>query len=232
MGRLSLAERGLAQLTDLERCAVESFLRARLTSETPTKGKRVKDTTTTSTLTARDLAAFGKLRISRDLLGLAQVRRVTDFEARNDFGISGQGDMDGILFPYTQQCDRWNCRLRRDHCEIENGKPVRKYIAPFGDTRHLYFPPGTGRVLENPRTAIVIVEAEKSSLAITAWAMRTGAADQFLAIATGGSWSWRGRRGKATDSSGARVDEVGALADLSVCVGRTVYVYTTRCCQQ
>jgi hypothetical protein len=31
--KLSLAERGLARLTDLERRAVESFLRARLTSE-------------------------------------------------------------------------------------------------------------------------------------------------------------------------------------------------------
>lgn len=179
-------------------------------------------------LTSTDLANFARLKIPQELLVLAHVCRVTNFEARNDFGIAGNSDMDlgGIIFSYMNPSGthRWSCRLRRDHSEVENGRPVRKYVAPFGDVHHLYFPPGSSRVLENPQAAIVLVEAEKSSLAITAWAMRTKVADQILAIATGGSWSWRGRKGKAVDPSGARVDEVGALADLSVCVGRTVYV--------
>ncbi len=72
-------------------------------------------------------------------------------------------------------------------------------------------------------TPIVLVEAEKSALAIAAWAKRTGFS--ILPIAMGGAWGWRGRIGKVADARGERVDEVGALPDLGCAAdGRKVYV--------
>ena len=58
--------------------------------------------TEAATLTASDLAAFARLGIAPELLAQAGVRRVTDPEAREDFGISGPrtSDMSGIVFPY------------------------------------------------------------------------------------------------------------------------------------
>ena len=104
------------------------------------------------------------------------------------------------------------CRLRRDHPEMENGKPRDKYLSAFGDTKHLFFPPGAGELLADTSVPIIIVEAEKSVLAIMAAAERTGR--RVLAIGTGGCWGWRGRIGKTTDSTGTRVDETGPLPDL------------------
>lgn len=91
-----------------------------------------------------------------------------------------------------------------------NGKPQDKYICPYGDNRHLYFPPGSGALLSDTSADIVIVEAEKSCLAITALfgQMRR----KILCIATGGCWGWRGRVG-ASDEFGDR-DARGPLSDL------------------
>lgn len=58
---------------------------------------------------------------------------------------------------------------------------------------------------------VVLVEAEKTALAIAAAADRAGR--PVLPIGCGGCWGWRGRVGKAEDASGARVDEVGPLPD-------------------
>jgi putative DNA primase/helicase len=69
---------------------------------------------------------------------------------------------------------------------------------------------------------MILVEAEKSVLAITALTERTG--KQLLSSATGGCWSWRGRIGKSDGPNGERLDEVGPLPDLEVCKGRNVYV--------
>lgn len=177
---------------------------------------------------APDLAAFAKLKIPASLLAYAGVRHVTDAEARTDFGIKGSPSMDmaGVIFPYFNPITgrRTTCRLRRDHPEVdaETGKPKNKYLAPFGDGRHLYFPPGASEKLKDPDTIIVLVEAEKSSLALTASAQRTST--NILALGLGGCWGWRGRVGKAESTDGSRVDVVGPLPDLYVCNGRKVYV--------
>ena len=60
-------------------------------------------------------------------------------------------------------------RVRRDNPEIEDGKIKDKYISAYGDGRHLYFPPDARDKLQEPGTPIVLVEAEKSALALTAW---------------------------------------------------------------
>jgi hypothetical protein len=178
----------------------------------------------TATLTERDIEMFARLGIGITLLEQARVRRVTDTEARRDYGITMSGDMAGIIFPYyIPACDyRVTARLRRDNPEVEDNRPRNKYISAYGDGRHLYFPPGAKIMLANPATEIVLVEAEKSVLALTAWAQRQG--QNLLALGLGGCWGWRGRIGKETDPDGERVDVKGPLPDLAACNGRRVYV--------
>jgi hypothetical protein len=94
---------------------------------------------TRENLTPADLAMFARLRIDPDLLARAGVHRVTDREARDEFGLNRTGNNSGIVFPYVDaEGRRHTCRLRRDHPDIEDGKLVRKYLAPYGDRRHLY----------------------------------------------------------------------------------------------
>jgi uncharacterized protein (DUF927 family) len=176
--------------------------------------------------TLADLAAFNSLGIPPELLLRAHVRRVTDMEARENYGITGPAtsDMSGIVFPYFSVSTgaRVTARLRRDNPEIVDGKEKNKYISAYGDRKHLFFPPGAADKLQDSDTLVVLVEAEKSALALTAWAERTGR--EFLAVAMGGCWGWRGRIGKQENFRGERVDEMGPLSDLSCCDGRKVYV--------
>ena len=94
-------------------------------------------------LTAADLELHAKLRIPSDLLQRARVRRVSDPEAREVLGLNGKaGDFSGIEYPYLNPLTghRGTSRVRRDHPEIENGKPKNKYMSGFGDNRHILFP--------------------------------------------------------------------------------------------
>ena len=94
--------------------------------------------------------------------------------------------MAGIVFDYPDVGTGRvvSRRVRRDNPEIENGKPKNKYVSAYGGRKRLYFPPGAKEALADSETAIVLVEAEKSSLAITAFARRTGR--KLLALAMGG----------------------------------------------
>ncbi len=160
-----------------------------------------------------DIERHQRLGIPADLLDLAHVRRVTDQDARTLLSSTHSGDLAGIVYPYhdPNSGQSISCRVRRDHPEIENGTPTAKYLSAYGDRRHLYFAPGAAAGLADTTMPVVIVEAEKSTLAITAAATR--ASRPILAIGTGGCWSWRGRIGKATSADGARVDEKGPLPD-------------------
>ena len=141
--------------------------------------------------------------------------RVTESEAR-DYGFTGYGDRAGIIIPYIdpETARRVTARLRRDNPETENGKPKNKYISAYGDSRHLYFVPG---IVLNDDSTVVLVEAEKSALALYAWAERRRA--NIVPVAMGGCWGWRGRVGKCETSNGQRIDELGPLPDLEVCRG-------------
>ena len=141
---------------------------------------------------------------------------MSDSEARGDYGFAGAGDLSGVLFPYPDPLSgrRLTARLRRDNPELENGKPKNKYLSPYGDRRHLYFPPESGSALSNTAVPIFIVEAEKSVLAITALASRSGR--PLVTIACGGCWGWRGRIGVTTTALGERVDETGPLPDFDL----------------
>jgi hypothetical protein len=177
-------------------------------------------------LTPDDLAAFQRLGIPPDLLDEAHVRRISDREARADYGIvaSATADLSGIVFPYFSLVTgrRVTARLRRDNPEIEAGREKNKYLSAYGDRKHLYPPPGAADKLRDAYTPIVFVESEKGCLALTAWANRRGL--NLLAVGLGGCWGWRGRIGKAENANGERVDELGPIPDLDCANGRRVYV--------
>jgi hypothetical protein len=181
-----------------------------------------------TTLTKSDLEDFAKLSIPAELLDLAGIVRVTDREARETYGISGGGDMSGIAFPYfdpetiNNGRRRTYVRIRRDHPEFEDGKAKKKYVAPWGDRKRFYFPP-TPELFADAGVPIVLVEAEKSALSITAWAARTGR--KILPLAMGGCYGWIGKTGIKETSTGERVPETGAIRDLNICRdGRRTYV--------
>jgi hypothetical protein len=179
----------------------------------------------TSNLTPKDLAKFDRFHISLELLNASGVERVDDIDARNRYGIVGHGNMAGIAYPYINPTTgrRVGVRIRRDNPEQENGKTRKKYVSGYGDRRHLYFAAGSEASVGNPDIPVILVEAELSSLALTSWARRMGR--EYLVIALGGCWGWHGRIGKTESATGAIVDELGALPDLS-CAGngREVFV--------
>ena len=180
-----------------------------------------------ASLLESDIAAFAEYRIPPALLAEAGIRRVTDAEARADFGIKGSPsqDMSGIVFPYyiPAVSHRVTARVRRDRPEVAaDGKIQNKYILAWGDGRHLFFPPGAAEKLEGPETIIVLVESEKAALALTAWAQRNGV--KLVALALGGCWGWRGKIGIEEGIKGEREEIKGPLADLSYCRGRKAYV--------
>jgi hypothetical protein len=182
----------------------------------------------TASLTGADRAMFNRIGVDSELLARAGIKRVTDLEAREEFGLNGTGNNAGIVFPYLDAAAiRRTCRLRRDHPDIEDGKPVKKYLAPYGDRRHAYIIPGDHALGQEMGIPVLLVEAEKSAVALRACADRTGR--RLLPLALGGCWAWRARIGKVENSKGERVDEVGPLPELGVCRdGRKVYVLLDR----
>lgn len=176
-------------------------------------------------LTPRDLSIFAKIGVGPELLAKAKVERVDDREARELLALNGHpGDMAGILFPYhsPETGRRVSGRVRRDKPEIEDGKEKNKYMSGYGDRKHLYFTPNAADALAEATTPIVLVEAEKSALALCAWSERTG--KKILPVAIGGCWGWRGRIGKVENANGDRVDETGPLPELRYCADRLTYI--------
>lgn len=206
---------------------LSAVLESRLPTDQYSPDPRVESRGATE-LTAPDLAVFALLGIGAVLLARAHVRRVTDREARDVYGVTGSVtmDMSGIVFPYFSPATdkRVTARVRRDHPERDSstGKPKAKYVSPYGDRRHLYFVRGCSALIDDPSALIVLVEAEKSALALTAWAQRNQ--QTLLPIAMGGCYGWRGRVGKRDMADGTRVDETGPLPELAVCRNRDVVV--------
>jgi hypothetical protein len=181
-----------------------------------------------TTLTQADLDNFAKLSIPAELLEQAGIVRVTDRQARDTYGIKGGGDMAGIAFPYFDPGTMGNgrrrhyVRIRRDHPEIEDGKEKKKYVAPYDDRKHLYFPP-TPNLFADTSIPIILVEAEKGVLSLTAWSERTKM--KILPLGMGGCWGWRGQIGIKETATGERVPETGPIQDLNICrEGRLTYV--------
>jgi hypothetical protein len=172
-------------------------------------------------LNASDLEMFARFRVPPEILTVSGVMRVSDTEARDAFGIRGDGDMSGIVFPYRdpESLNRATCRLRRDNPDPDGH---RKYVCPWGDNHHLYFAPGAGAPLHNSGVDVVLVEAEKSVLALLALSERVGR--RWLLIATGGCWGWRGKAGAEDENQSP--DRRGALPDFNRVTwpGRKAYI--------
>jgi len=177
-----------------------------------------KDTSTITSVgtepTPADLAALAAIGITKHLaVERAGLRRVTHTEARDHCGIQYRSDhLEGLAIPYLNPDDdrvlAW--RVRRDHPEVDrDGKSIAKYLSS-SDRKRLYFAPGCRPLLADTSVPVIIVEAEKSAIAILDAEARCGRRPA-LAIGTGGCWGWRGVTGKATGPTGARVDEKGPL---------------------
>src|SRR5262249_48128328 len=127
-------------------------------------------------LRASDRDGFARFGIDGSLLDASGVCRVTHQQAEGTIGIRHHGaNLEGIAFPYfdPRNGELRSWRVRRDHPEVENGRPVAKYVSP-PERHRLYFVPGYGALLPDTSVAVVLVEAEKSALALTAAATRTG----------------------------------------------------------
>ena len=175
-------------------------------------------------LTPADVEMFRRLRIDPELVALARIERVTDQEARQEFGLNGTGDNAGIVFPYVDAAGiRRTCRLRRDHPDMEDGKPVKKYLAPYGDRRHVYIVPGDHNLGQDAGIPVVLWRPRSpplpcglSRIEPVANCCPSRSVDAGRGVA---------RIGKVENSKGERVDEVGPLPELGICSdGRKVYV--------
>ena len=177
-------------------------------------------------LTPADIKRHEALGITPDLLERAQVRRVDDGEGREQLTSKHRGDLSGVLYPYLNPITgrATTCRVRRDHPEMEGDRPRDKYLSAYGDRSRLFFSPGCAALLMDVAITVLIVEAEKSVLAVTCAAERAGRI--VLAVGTGGCWGWKGVIGKSTSATGGRVGEKGPVADLSLIAwtGRTVVI--------
>ena len=177
-------------------------------------------------LTAADLETHARLGITPDLLHAAGVRRVTDAEARSVLTSRHPGNLQGLCYPYVDPVTGrvLTYRVRRDHPEIEDGKPVDKYLSASGDRRRLYFRAGSRRPSRQHRRHRCSRRGRKERAGGNGGGVRAGRS--LLVTGTGGCWGWRGRIGKTIDANGNRVDEKGPLPDLDriVWTGRDVVI--------
>ena len=169
---------------------------------------------TTGALTPSDRAMFAKLKVSAALIKEAGIRRLMDAESRA-LGITGVGDMSGLCYPYDDSVtgEMVTFRVRLDNPPLKGGKPDGKYRCPTGGPRRLYFPPAAADKLKDLDIPIVLVEAEKSVLALTAWGVRVGR--NILPVAMGGCSGWLQNNAPK---------ESTPLSDLDVCNGHPVIV--------
>lgn len=170
-------------------------------------------------LTSRDLAALGKRWIDRATAQRQYLRRVNSLDGAEVIGKNGTGDYAGVLIPNVPPGSDYirEYRLRRDHPDIENGKPKR-YLAPPGRGNLLYFAIGTELGwLSDPQMPVIITEGEFKTIALDRLArdgVATGQLPRFLAIGLSGVWNWKGTIGKTNDADGHRVDVKGTIPDL------------------
>jgi putative DNA primase/helicase len=171
-----------------------------------------KNQRNTNPLTPADLKMFAKFKIPIALVNEADIRRVTDAQARQ-LGIEADSnrDMQGIAFPHFDLAGNdVTLRIRRDHPEMdENDKFKNKYFCRKGGPCTPYVHPRSVPKLKDAGIPLVLVEAEKSVLAMEAFVERTKS--DFIPIAMGGCWGWS-------------QDKKAIPALLELCKGHPVYV--------
>lgn len=169
-------------------------------------------------MTPQDFDNLRSRWITPELAAAAGIKRVQDHEGRQLIG-DPRRNCAGLVIPYRLPGEHHVVahRLRRDHPEIENGKPKAKYLGERGARNRLYFPAGVApEMLTDVSLPIVITEGEFKALAL--WRMASEDmlfAPMFVPVALSGVWNWRGVIGKSSDPKGARVDEKGPIPDLA-----------------
>lgn len=175
-------------------------------------------TSTPHPLRPEHAETLARLRIPPDMLEGAGVQSVADIEAREMLGLHGHhgADLGGILFPYRSPItgNRVGARIRLDHPLPNDGG---KYVCEPG-CRHLFFPPNVANLLSDVTVPAVIVEAEKSALALRVLADRV--ARPMLAIALGGCWGWLRTAGNQALPNGGHEPVTGPSPSLDLVVWR------------
>jgi P4 family phage/plasmid primase-like protien len=178
-------------------------------SELPVTNRRKRTPSTTLQPWAK------KSRITDDVLDEALVCRVTNAQARNDYGLRAPAhwDLTGTLFIYFNRDtgEVSYCRLRRDNYNEDAGESKYHGNTSEDSERVLYCHPSSVEALLKENTTIVLVESEKAVLAGVAWARRMGCEDKFVFLAMGGAYGWKSKK-------------YGTLPDLAVCYGRRVVI--------
>jgi P4 family phage/plasmid primase-like protien len=170
-------------------------------------------------LTPDDFASLAMRWIDPETAARQYLRRVNSIDGSAAMGRNGAGDFAGLLIPNVWPGSDYirEYRLRRDHPEIENGKPKMKYVAPPGRGNLLYFPIGTDPAwLSDTELPIILTEGEFKAIALGRAASHDWkkAEPRFLAAGLSGVWNWKGTIGKSTDENGRRVDVKGPIPDL------------------
>jgi hypothetical protein len=179
-------------------------------------------------LSEADYENFLTLKITRDIVDRARVFRVTREEAK-EFGITLEC-AGGVCFPYFPPTNGNGTRspvsfsVRQDNpvCDAD-GKPQRKYIAAAGLHYPYVAPVSDPERFTDPSVPVVVVEAQKSALAILRWS--EDASRRFIPVGIAGCYGWRGKVGIAPNESGERVVMKGLLPALAdICRGHRVYI--------
>lgn len=139
-----------------------------------------------------------RFQIPPELLELAGIRHGTDAEVRELLGMNGRAgqDLSGIIIPYRDPRDG---RCLSHRVRLDTPAADAKYLSEPG-CRYLFFPPVEGGELGDVSVRAVLVEAEKSALALTALAHRRGL--RLLPVAVGGVWGWKRRNGLELTADG------------------------------
>ena len=167
-------------------------------------------------LTSQDYKDLSARWIDRGHADNAMLSRVADHEGRDLLG-QRKLDCSGIFIPYFLPDDgnQRSHRIRRDHPEMEGGKPKGKYMSYPGERLKLYIPVGTSAAaLADTDLPLIITEGEFKTIALGRLATYNASAARFLPLSIPGVWAWRGTIGTATDAKGGRVPEKGPIPDL------------------
>ncbi|HXX13947.1 MAG TPA: AAA family ATPase [Candidatus Eremiobacteraceae bacterium] len=144
--------------------------------------------------------ALAKFKVPAELLENAGVRHLTDIQVRELLGVHGRAgqDLSGVVFPYRDPRDGRTLSYR---VRLDVSLDGQKYLSAQG-CRTLFFSPMQGKELTDTSIPVVIVEAEKSALALSALASRHGR--KQLVVATGGVWGWKRKTGTELQPDGTR----------------------------
>ncbi|MGC1416882.1 MAG: AAA family ATPase [Candidatus Acidiferrum sp.] len=183
-----------------------------------------------SVLTEQDYSAFSKLTIPDSIVDRAAIFRVSRSEAAEKYGIHLDCD-GGICFPHFLPPLNGNdvkhpvaYSVRQDAPKYDSaGKPERKYLTTAGRQYPYVAPIALPHWFAEPSVPVIIVEAQKSALAVLRWAENHDR--RFIPIGIAGCYGWRGKVGISPNENGEREEVKGLNPGLAaICQNHRVYI--------